>query len=234
VCGGCGGGPGRKPWNSHLFFRRNRTVIFRGFLGRLTGCLGSEASEGDIYALAGLCVSTPPLPPLHKGGKLRLCAHQKCAIANGCYRPTKAAFSSAQGQGGELGLASDTSSLLGSHAQAPHPDDPGLMKKWNRVGVGTGRDRAFFVASSTADRAPPHPPFGHPLPVGAREIRPSLEARSGLGSRVVPLTRPSGIVSPCHPPSTAPGVVREFVLKGLNKSARGIDPGRVSGSVSGH
>jgi hypothetical protein len=36
--------------------------------------------------------------------------------------------------------------------------------RWFRVGVGTGPDRATLVAPSSADRAPPHPPCGHPLP----------------------------------------------------------------------
>jgi hypothetical protein len=71
------GGWGRTPWKSDGFFQQNRTVIFRRFLGILIDCLDPEASEGDINALAGLCVSTPPLPPLHKGGKLRLRAQQK-------------------------------------------------------------------------------------------------------------------------------------------------------------
>jgi hypothetical protein len=64
-------------------------MIFRRFLGILTDCLGSEANEDDINALSGLCVSTPPWPPLHKGGKLRLRTQQECAVGNGFYPPPR-------------------------------------------------------------------------------------------------------------------------------------------------
>jgi hypothetical protein len=75
-------------------------MIFGRFLGILTDCLGSEANEDDINALSGPCVSTPPWPPLHKGGKLRLRAQQKRAVGNGFYPPPKkAAFLSAHSEG---------------------------------------------------------------------------------------------------------------------------------------
>ncbi len=74
-------------------------MIFGRFLGILTECLGSEANEGGMDARTGLCASTPPCSPLHKGGKGRRRAKQKCAVGNGFYPPKKAGFSSAQGDG---------------------------------------------------------------------------------------------------------------------------------------
>jgi hypothetical protein len=70
VKGGQGGGWGRKPLKSGSGSRRNREVIFKRLPGRLTNFLDSEANEGDINALSGPCVPTPPDPP-SQGGEMK-------------------------------------------------------------------------------------------------------------------------------------------------------------------
>ncbi len=59
----------------------------------------------------------------------------------------------------------DTNALAGLCVSTP-PPLPWPDEKVESSEVGTGPDRVLFVASSSAARAPPHPPFGHPLPAG--------------------------------------------------------------------